>query len=307
MGRLHQRLNQGQRDFRKGQRTDESAWDQDDLKSRLVSHVQQLSCDRNPFFDTQGHFYVQQYIKQQLSPWGTVVSQTFQNKGRPHHNWCLNLPGQSTSELAPIIVGAHYDTVPGTVGADDNATGLAVLIELARLWSIQPGHRPLWLVAFDLEEFGWGGSRDYVNRLVAQRQPVHLMLSLEMLGYCDSTPGSQRYPAKLERLYPDTGDFIALIGNWQRIPTLMRLKRALLERGTPCQWLPMVAAGRALPATRRSDHAPFWDAGYDAVLVTDTADLRNPHYHRASDTTDTLDFDFLTGVCGGLLTGLQRL
>ena len=281
--------------------------DKDAIKRNLVAHLAELIRDRDPFLATQGHFYVQQYIKQQLGRWATVVPQTFSENRRQHTNWYTVLPGTAKRQLAPILVGAHYDAVPGTPGADDNATGVAVLLELARLWHQVPGRRPLWLVAFDLEEYGLLGSRAYVDYLRAQQQSVHLMLSLEMLGYTDATPESQQYPAGLERLYPSTGNFIALIGNWQRIPTLMRLKRSLLAVDMPCEWLPMVAAGRPLPTIRRSDHAPFWDAGYDAVLVTDTADLRNPHYHQPSDTLETLDLDALTRVCMGLVAGLRQL
>ena len=280
---------------------------QDVIKANLVAHLAELVRDRNPFLATQGHFYVQQYIKLQLSPWGAVVPHGFTHQGRHYTNWCIHLPGTAHRQLAPIIVGAHYDTVPGPSGADANATGCAVLLELARLWSEAPGRRPLTLVAFDLEEYGLVGSRAYANNLARAKQPVHLMLSLEMLGYCDPTPGAQQYPAGLGRIYPTTGDFIALIGNWQCLPQLMRLKAAVRRAGPDCQWLPMVAAGRPMPAVRRSDHAPFWDAGYNAVLITDTADLRNPHYHQASDTLETLDLDFLAGVCAGLFAGLQRL
>ncbi|MEO1591358.1 MAG: M28 family peptidase [Cyanobacteria bacterium J06632_22] len=279
----------------------------DVIRRNLVAHLAELVRERDPFLATQGHFYVQQYLCEQLGQWTPVVPQVFLHRGQTYTNWCIHLPGQAGHDLAPLLVGAHYDTVPGTLGADDNATGLAVLLELARLWHQAPGHRPLWLIAFDLEEYGLIGSQAYVQELLRQHQPLHLMLSLEMLGYCDPTPGSQQYPAGLGRIYPTTGDFLALIGNWQRIPTLIKLKAALQSTGTACEWLPMVAAGKPLPAVRRSDHAPFWDAGYDAVLMTDTADLRNPHYHGPGDTLATLDLDFLTGICAGLYAGLQQL
>ena len=204
-----------------------------------------------------------------------------------------------------MVIGAHYDTVPGCPGADDNATGVAVLLELARLFATQPPRRPVHLVAFDLEEYGLVGSRAYVESL--QGQTIHLMLSLEMLGYC-AGESVQTYPVSaMEYLYPRTGDFIALIGNWQTIPMLWRFQRALGGAGVNCAWLPMVNRGKPLPATRRSDHAPFWDAGYNAIMVTDTADLRNPHYHRSTDTLATLDLAFLTRVCLGLGQGISAL
>jgi Zn-dependent M28 family amino/carboxypeptidase len=133
------------------------------------------------------------------------------------------------------------------------------------------------------------------------------MISLEMLGYCDSTPGSQRYPAPLERFYPNRGDFIALIGNLPTIPDLIRLNRIIRTSGVSSEWLPVFNKGRIVPQTRLSDHAPFWDRGYRAIMVTDTAFMRNPHYHKASDRIETLNLDFLTGVCRGLEIGIRKL
>lgn len=275
----------------------------DMVQGRLVAHLHELIRERDPYIATQGHYYARQYIYAQLEQWGAVASMAFQDRGRDHFNLCLSLPGRQP--LAPVVIGAHYDTVPGCPGADDNATGVAVLLELARLFAAQPPRRPVHLVAFDLEEYGLVGSRAYVQSL--QGQPVHLMLSLEMLGYC-AGESDQTYPLPgMEYLYPRTGDFIALIGNWQTIPMLWRFNRAFGGAHVNCAWLPMVNRGMPLPATRRSDHAPFWDAGYNAIMVTDTADLRNPHYHRSTDTLATLDFAFLTKVCLGLGQGISGL
>ncbi|MEO0457207.1 MAG: M28 family peptidase [Cyanobacteria bacterium P01_A01_bin.114] len=279
----------------------------DAVAQNLVSHLRQIVRERDPFLATQGHFYVQQYLQQQLGQWGTVLRQPFQMRERTHYNLSLALPG-AQSGLAPLLIGAHYDTVPGTVGADDNATGLAVLLELARLLAPSQLQRPIIFAAFDLEEFGLAGSRAWVEAWCQARQPLYLMLSLEMLGYCDRATGSQQYPAAgLRAIYPDRGDFIALIGNWQSVRIMRQLKRSFRQGGTPCEWLPMVARGQWLPDTRRSDHAPFWDAGFNAILVTDTSEFRNPHYHQATDTLETLDLEFLTGVCLGLAKGLPQL
>ncbi|PSN14502.1 peptidase M28, partial [filamentous cyanobacterium CCP5] len=166
---------------------------------------------------------------------------------------------------------------------------------------------PLWLVGFDLEEYGLAGSAALAADLHRQRQPLRLMISLEMLGYRSQEPYSQQYPPGLNYFYPSQGDFIALIGSWQLIPQLVGLRRSLRTSGVPCEWLPVVNGGKAVPDTRRSDHAPFWDRGYRAVLVTDTANLRNPHYHQPSDRVSTLDFSFLTGVCMGLMQGISQL
>jgi Zn-dependent M28 family amino/carboxypeptidase len=318
-----------------------------ELKQRLQNHLSQIVRDRDPYFASGGHFFVQQYIREQLQQWGTVETHSFAVGRKTHDNLILNLPpchsqaehgneggkgnlppchsqaehgnegGKGSKNLpplfkggkgeSPILIGAHYDAVPGTPGADDNATGVAVLLELARAFAAQPGKYPVRLAAFDMEEYGLLGSTQYAEDLKQQRQSLRLMLSLEMLGYCDSTPGSQRYPAPLERFYPNTGNFIALVGNLTTIGDLIRLRGTIRKSGTPCELLPVPNRGLIVPQTRLSDHAPFWDRGYPAMMVTDTAFMRNPHYHQASDRIDTLDLDFLTGVCRGLEVGIRGL
>jgi Zn-dependent M28 family amino/carboxypeptidase len=281
----------------------------EDLQHNLQSHLAQMTRDRDPFFATAGHFYAQHYIHEQLSQWGNVTSHEFEFRGRTHQNLILDLPHSDlphSQATAPILIGAHYDTVPGSPGADDNATGVAVLLEIARAIAIHPARSPVRLVAFDLEELGVG-SKLYAEFLKQQGQKLRLMMSLEMLGYCDRTPNSQRYPASfLKRFYPSSGDFIALIGNLKTIPDLIRLSH-MIRKSVSCEWLPVDNRGLLLPDTRRSDHAHFWDQGYKAVMVTDTADLRNPHYHRGSDRIDTLDLPFLTGVCQGLIESVRLL
>lgn len=276
------------------------------LQQRLVEHLKQVVGDRNPYLASGHHFFVQQYIRQEFSRWSQVTAHRFTFQGRQHTNWILNLPGK-IPHRPPLLVGAHYDSVPGSPGADDNATGIAVLLELARAFAQQPGKSPLRLVAFDLEELGFVGSRHYAKTLHQQNEPLRLMLSLEMLGYCCHRPHSQNYPAGLERIYPNQGNYIAQIGPWQSIPGMVGLWRGFRSAGVRSQWLPVVDQGRMVSDTRRSDHVPFWDLGYPAILITDTANLRNPHYHQATDTLDTLDLEFLTQVCQGLIYGLGRL
>lgn len=279
-----------------------------DLKVCLQDHLNELVRERDPYFSPQGHFYVQNYIEQTLGQLGPVKLHEFKVKARTHKNVVLKIPAKDGKQRSPIIVGAHYDGVPGTPGADDNASGVAVLLELARFFSAHPAKRPLQLIAFDLEEPGWVGSEVYAKQLVDQGEQVHLMLSLEMLGYCQKEPNTQQYPLpSLSRIYPDTGDFIALVGNIPTIPKMLRLGRAMRRSGVPSHWLPAGWKGQFLETLRRSDHAPFWDAGYPAMMVTDTAFLRNPHYHQPTDTIDTLDLDFMASVCQGLCDGLQHL
>jgi Zn-dependent M28 family amino/carboxypeptidase len=280
-----------------------------ELKQRLYDHLEQLARERDPYLATAGHFYVQEYIREQLGQWGTVETHEFQmqSRGRTHQNLVLNLPANRVGEKSAIVIGAHYDAVPGTPGADDNATGVAALLELARALSAQPARYPIRLVAFDLEEYGMVGSGYYATELHQQNQSIRLMLSLEMLGYCNQTPGSQKYPPGLKYFYPDRGNFIGFIGNLPTLPDLLHLSHHTRKAGVPSEWLPAGMKGQIVQETRLSDHAPFWDYGYRAIMVTDTAFLRNPHYHQPTDRLETLDMNFLTGVCQGLISGIQTL
>lgn len=306
------------------------------LKERLHSHLIQIVRDRNPYLASEGHFYAQQYIREQLAQWGTVEIDDFSVRGRIHHNFILDLPPLSPPQasggkqekspqasggkqdnrgiekqikkrLPPIVIGAHYDTVPGSPGADDNATGVAVLLELARDIASGPLKYPVQLVAFDMEEYGYLGSSHHAAKYKQQQESIRLMISLEMLGYCNHNPNSQSYPAGLKYFYPNSGNFIALIGTLRTVPDLINLSGKIRKSGQPCEWLPVPNRGLIVPDTRRSDHVPFWDNGYPAIMVTDTANMRNPHYHRESDRIETLDLDFLAGVCQGLVKGIRHL
>jgi Zn-dependent M28 family amino/carboxypeptidase len=279
---------------------------QPDIQTCLRSHLLEIIRERDPYLSTHGHFYVQNYIQQTLSQWGKVELHEFQPEARVHQNLILHLPGRQP-ELAPIVIGAHYDGVPGSPGADDNASGVAVLLELARFFHNNPPRRSLQLIAFDLEEYGMVGSEVYAKQLAAQQQKIHLMLSLEMLGYCQQEPNTQSYPQPLEKFYPDRGNFIGLIGNIPTIPFMLRLRYHMQKAQVPCQWLPAGWQGKFLRESRLSDHAPFWDAGYRAIMVTDTAFMRNPNYHQASDTLETLDLDFMAGIYQGLCRGIAVL
>lgn len=284
--------------------------DLETLSDRLQTHLNYLARDRDPYLASGGHRLVQDYICSVLRQFGTVEQHSFSVRGRTHNNWIFKAASQQPQNRtrSPIIVGAHYDALPGTPGADDNASGVAALLELARYASQHPPVSPIWCVAFDLEEYGLLGSQAYAADLQKAGQTIRLMLSFEMLGYCDRRPASQRYPSPLlSRLYPDTGDFISLIGNWRTIPDLIKLKRYVMKAGGSCEWLPVPRRGKLIPDVRRSDHAPFWDLGYRAAMVTDTAFLRNPHYHKSSDRLDTLDMTFMAPICEGLITGICQL
>lgn len=276
-------------------------------KARLEKHLTQIVRDRHPYFSSGGHFFVQQYICEQFQQWGTLETHKFSFDGETHSNYILNFSPTKATNEAPIIIAAHYDGVPGTPGADDNATGVAVLLELIQEFANSPLPYPVRFIAFDLEEYGMVGSQIYAEELKQKEEPVRLMLSLEMLGYCSQEADSQIYPPLIEKFYPSTGNFIALVGNLRTSKETKFLAQQMRESGTPSEWISVPLSGKLIPETRLSDHSPFWDQGYKAIMVTDTSFLRNPHYHQPSDTIETLDLDFLTRVCEGLILGLRAL
>jgi len=239
---------------------------------------------------------VRNFVLEELQTHGPVEQHHFGEGSDAGVNLILRLPGQRP-ELAPVLVAAHYDGPLGSPGADDNASGVAALLELARRWAQTPPKRPVWLVAFDQEEWGMVGSAALARELKSSGQRLHLMLSLEMLGY---TAEVQNYPHEaMKAVYGSRGDFIALVANTGAAALLPGLSRGMGAH-VKTKVLPVPFKGRQLPDVRLSDHSPFWDEGYNAVMVTDTSFMRNPHYHQPSDTIETLDLPFLQAVINGL-------
>jgi Zn-dependent M28 family amino/carboxypeptidase len=270
---------------------------------RLQADLALLARPRHAQWDPLGLLTVRHLLQERLGALGELQEHPFEEGAIRGVNLILRLPGHRPG-LSPLLVGAHYDGPPHSPGADDNATGVAVLLELARRWSEVPPRRPIWLVAFDQEEEGLVGSRALASELRGHGQMLHLMVSLEMLGF---TGPSQRYPVEaMGWLYGPRGDFLALVANGRSLPLLPGLAWHL-GRHVTTKVVPVPLRGRPLPDTRRSDHSPFWDEGYNALMATDTAFLRNPHYHRPCDTVATLDLPFLTAVCEGLHAGLEAL
>jgi len=273
------------------------------LQDRLLAHLHELARPRHAQWDPLGLMSVRAFIHEQLAALSPVEEHRFQVGREAGTNLILRLPGQNPA-LEPLLIGAHYDGPLHSIGADDNATGVAALLELARRWSATPPRRPVWLVAFDQEEWGMLGSKALATELRQGGQQLRLMVSLEMLGFTSAT---QDYPLPaMRRIYGEVGDFIAVVGNAGAALTLPKLARGLGAH-VRTKVLPVPHGGRAIPDVRLSDHSPFWDAGYDAVMVTDTSFLRNPHYHQMSDTIDTLDLPFLAAVTEGLDAALRTL
>lgn len=213
-----------------------------------------------------------------------------------------------------LIVGAHYDSVAASPGADDNASGVATLLELARLFADMERPRRLTLVLFDREEDGLLGSFAYVNANLPLLATLQGAIVLEMTGYTCGEPGCQQYPPGLPGDFPNTGDFLAVVGDLahpQLTQAFAEVAEAESERANSAEPRPNVITLAVpvglLPDLLRSDHAPFWLAGAGAVMVTDTANFRNPHYHRASDRPQTLDRAFLTGNAQTVAEVVRRL
>jgi aminopeptidase YwaD len=210
-----------------------------------------------------------------------------------------------------FCLGAHLDSREDSPGADDNGSAVAALLEIARLlparWPTAPAF-DLELVAFDLEEYGMLGGRQRAQYCRQEKIDLLGMVSLEMLGYSVQSPRSQALPRSLVGKYPDVGNWIAVIGN-QNSERLIAAFRDGLRTvpQLPVETLAVPDNGNWLQATRLSDHSPYWDAGYPALMITDTAFLRNPHYHMPSDTVETLNFEFMRQVTEGCLEAILRL
>jgi Zn-dependent M28 family amino/carboxypeptidase len=196
---------------------------------------------------------------------------------------------------ARVLIGAHFDSLASTPGADDNASAVAALIVAAGAIGPRQG---LCFVAFDGEELGFVGSRQFVERL-GGRGPEHVHI-LEMLGYASHAPNSQRNPVpRIEA--PTVGDFLGLVGSHASRGLLDHVVSTAACHAVPVQALylpdvPLEAIAQVSHNLLRSDHVPFWRAGLPALMWTDTAEFRNPNYHQPTDTPDTLDYRFLTEV-----------
>ncbi len=210
------------------------------------------------------------------------------------------------------ILGAHFDTVAGSPGADDNASGVAVLLETARLAKDLSPPRPWVFIGFTTEEpptFNtlYMGSNVYARHAPREGHRILGMLCLESVGYFRQEPGTQSIPLPLKFMgYPNTGNFLGLVSDRRSKPLMQRLEAALKAGGRlPVQTLAVPLGGYLVPEVRLSDHANFWDQGYPAVMLTDTAFLRNPHYHTERDRLETLDLDAMVELTLGLTRFLQ--
>ena len=246
-----------------------------------------------------------EYIEAEFQKSGySSIRQTYEVSRLPVSNVEATLSASGSDADEIIVLGAHYDTVTGCPGANDNGSGVAALLELARRLASQQHRRTIRFVAFVNEEPPFFqsvqmGSAVYATAARARGDRIVGMLSLETMGYYSEERGSQQYPAEEMRgLYPDVGNFIGMVANIESRSLLDQAARAFSSRAL----VPVHAAAlpAALPGTGWSDHWAFWQAGYPALMVTDTAPWRYPWYHTPEDTPDKIDFEKLGDVVDGL-------
>jgi aminopeptidase YwaD len=278
-------------------------------KENLLAHLQRLIGDRNAISHHRELQRAADYITYQFQSFGYETStDEVQLLWHNYSNIIAESPG-SRSDAPLFIVGAHYDTVSGSPGADDNASGVAALLEIVRVFaeSLRAQRDPrVQFVAFTLEEEGMAGSTHYARAL--SKRGVHMpgMVSLEMVGFKSDAPNSQQLPPGLEHLYPNIGNFIGVVGNETSRDLLETFVTAMKTvDGLPVESLVVSGNGEAIPPTRLSDHSPFWDLGYSALMITDTSWFRNPHYHQPSDTIEIIDLDFMARVAEGVARAVE--
>ncbi len=284
----------------------------EEIRANLTAHIKYLSVelgDRSVYrpenLKAAEHYVYQAFLEMGYQP----RRQTFIYQR-------LEVSNVIAGEQHPggyYILGAHFDTVAGTPGADDNASGVAVLLEVARQARHLTLPRPWTFIGFTTEEppaffTPYMGSRVYAKGARKQRENILGMLCLEMVGYYRQEPGSQDLPLTLRFMgYPTTGNFIGLVSDRRSKPFMQRLNTGLKQGcRLPTATLAAPLGGHLLPEVRLSDHANFWDEGYPAVMLTDTAFMRNPNYHGPEDTMEKLDLKNMTELTLGLVNFLRE-
>jgi hypothetical protein len=280
---------------------------------QLYTHVEHLSVTigSRSVFEYDKIEATKRYIVSCLKTFGYIPTlQNYDYEGKTFSNIIVSIPGVKYPDET-VIIGAHYDTVYGTPGADDNASAVAVLLEVCRaLKSISPG-RTLKLIFFFLEEppvfrTEHMGSYVYAKEAKARNENIKAMICLEMVGYYSDKKNGQTFPLPLmSMMFSTTPNFIAVVGNLKSRNLVDKVKNSLLKVSPiPVETLTSVSF---VPGVDLSDHRSFWEMGYPAVMITDTAFYRNPNYHTENDTIDTLDFNTMADLLKGLLQAAKDL
>lgn len=245
--------------------------------------------------------YIRTFLEGQGVPF---LLQGYDHEGKRYHNIVVTLAGRSHRDES-VLIGAHYDTIYGTPGADDNASAVAVLLELCRDLKDYRPQRTLKMIFFVLEEppsfmTPAMGSYVYAQQALDRGERIHGMISLEMVGYFNEAKGSQAFPVPgMHWLFPDQGNFIGVVGNVHSRELTLAVAEALKTGSAlPVQHLVSLPF---IPGIGLSDHGPFWKMGFRAVMVTDTAFYRNPNYHSGNDTIGTLRFDKMSELVRGMV------
>lgn len=281
------------------------------VKNSLIETVRYLSEEigQRSYLDIKNLNKSAEFIEKSFKDIGLGTKrQPFKYQGNTYQNIIAEIEGRKIAP--PLIIGAHYDTVIGTPGADDNSSGIAGLIELARLAKETFPEIPIRFIAFSLEEppafrTSAMGSHIYATSIKERGERIFAMISLEMIGYYCMTKGCQFYPLPFFRwFYPDRGDFIALVGNLSSRRFTKNLKRALKDLiSLRVESLNTISL---IPGVDFSDHRPFWRLGYPALMITDTAFFRNPFYHCPGDKVETLNYDLMAELILGIHKALLK-
>ncbi|HEY6863798.1 MAG TPA: M20/M25/M40 family metallo-hydrolase [Burkholderiales bacterium] len=281
-----------------------------ELASRLRAHVTAIASEEHNVIRAEALERSARYIERELARGGPVVRDEFSVAGAKVRNLEVVVPG-SDAQAPVLVIGAHYDSVRHAVGANDNGSGVAALIELARaLREKPPGNAEIRLVAFVNEESPWFGtdamgSLRHARALARSGRRVLGMLSLETIGWYSDEPGSQKYPPPFSSLYPREGNFIGFVGNFKSRDFVRRVVASFRAHAA------FPAEGGAFPDAikdaGRSDQWSYWQQGWPGLMVTDTANFRYPYYHTMQDTPDKVDYERTARVVRGLEAVIRDL
>ncbi len=272
-------------------------------------HLHALIAERHPLSSPAALRCAEDYLAEQFRLLGLDVSaHPFKALGDTYRNVVATIPAAARS-ASPLLIAAHYDTVLGSPGADDNASALAVMLEAARCLREVTLSREVRFIAFCLEEENLLGSLAYASWLRESKQEISGAIVLECVGYARTEEGSQKKPSGVPIAVPSVGDFLAIVGNQTSTGLVAAVEGAAKQHVSDLKTVSLIVPGNgeALPDTRRSDHAAFWHYGYPAVMLTDTANFRNPHYHQPTDTIETLDLEFMDKVARAVTAAALEL